>query len=89
MRLTEKKKKNRNINLNFPKDKKWRTINNKNGDRKSLLKSKKEETKKSIHRPTKKGLFKWKSEKIKKGIHKPANTRFKWGTNETRKIRFD
>ena len=42
------------------------------GDRKSLLKSKKEETKKGLYKPTRNSTFKLKKEKIKKSLYKPA-----------------
>ena len=62
--------KNRNINdyKSMLKDKLLRVINNNNNnnnkrDRKSLFKSKKEETKKSIYKPTRNSLVKLKIKK--------------------------
>ena len=70
--------KNRDINgyESMPKDKLLRIINNNKRDRKSLLKSKKEETKKSLYRPTKNSRFKLKREKNKKRLYKPAKNTF-------------
>ena len=53
--------KNRNISgyKSIPKDKLLRIINNE-GDRKSLFKSKKEETKKGLFKPTRNSSFKLK-----------------------------
>ena len=64
--------KNRNISgyKSIPKDKLLRIINNE-GDRKSLFKSKKEETKKGLFKPTRNSSFKLKK-KIKKSLYKPA-----------------
>ena len=66
--------KNRNINgyKSMPKDKLLRIINDIKRDRRSLFKSKKEDTKKILYKPTRNNLFKLKREKIKKGINKPA-----------------
>ena len=56
--------KNRNINgyKSMPKDKLLRIINDIKRDRKSLFKSKKEETKKILYKPTRNNLFKLKRE---------------------------
>ena len=54
------------------KDKLLRIIINNKRDRKSSIKSKKEETKKSICKPKTNSIFKLKSEKIKKCLNKPA-----------------
>ena len=53
---------NRNISgyKSMPKDKLLRIINNNEGDRKSPLKSKKEETKKGLYKPTRNNPFKLK-----------------------------
>ena len=70
--------KNRNINgyKSMSKDKLLRIINdsnNKNRDRKSLFKSQKEETKKSLYKPTSNSLFKLKrKKKIKKSLNRLA-----------------
>ena len=65
LRLIEK---NRNIYgyENMPKDKLLGIINNNNKrDRKSHFKSKKEETKKSLYKPTRNSLFKLKKSQNK------------------------
>ena len=66
--------KNRNINgyESMSKDKLLRINNNKKGDRKNDLKLKKEETRKSISKPTRNSLFKLKREEIKKSLYKSA-----------------
>ena len=65
-------------------------INNEKGDIKSLSKSKKEETNKSLYRPTKNSLFKLKREKIKESLHKPAKKNLlESKINEIKKIIFD
>ena len=75
--------KNRNISgyKGMPKDELLGIIDNNNnnnnnnnnkGDRKSLFKSEKEETRKSVYKPTTNSLFKLKREKIKKNLNKPA-----------------
>ena len=62
LRLTAKNKTINGYEI-MPKDKLLRIFNNKNGDRKSLFKSKIEETKKCLYRSTKNSLFKSKREK--------------------------
>ena len=69
--------KNRNISgyKGMPKDELLGIIDNNNnnkGDRKSLFKSEKEETRKSVYKPTTNSLFKLKREKIKKNLNKPS-----------------
>ena len=69
--------KNRNINgyKCMPKDELLGIINNNNnnkGGRKSLFKSEKEETRKSLYKSTTNSLFKLKREKIEKNLNKPA-----------------
>ena len=61
----------------MPKDKLLRIFNNNGGDRKSLLKSKKEETKKCLHKPTRNSPFKLNRQKIKKSLHKPVKKKKK------------
>ena len=60
--------KDRSINgyKSIPKDILLRIINNNNWYRKSLFKSKKEETKKGLYKPTKSSLFKLKGKKLRK-----------------------
>ena len=69
---------NRSINgyASMPKDKLLRIISNNKGHRKSLFKSKKEETKKSLYKPTRNNLFKLKRGNIKKSLKKPAKKIF-------------
>ena len=69
---------NRNINgyKSMPKDKLLRIINNNKRGRKSLFKLKKEENKKSLHKPTRNSLFKLKRENIEKNLNKPAKNFF-------------
>ena len=73
---TNSKKRNISGYKSISKDKLLRIINNNHGDRKSLLKSKNEETKKSPYKPTRNSRFKSKREKIKKSLHKPAKKIF-------------
>ena len=70
--------KNRSVSgyKSIPKDKLLRIINNNEGDRKSLFKSKKEETKKSLYKPKRNSSFKLKRGKNKKSLHKPAKKSF-------------
>ena len=49
-----------------------RIINDNKGDKKSFFKWKKEETKKSLYKPTRNSLFKLKREWIEKSLNKPA-----------------
>ena len=66
-----------------------RIIINKKVYRKILLKSKIEETEKSLYKPTKNSLCKLKRGKIKKSLHKPAKkTLFKSKINEIRNFFF-
>ena len=60
--------KDRSINgyKSIPKDILLRIINNNNWYRKILFKSKKEETKKGLYKPTKNSLFKLKGKKLRK-----------------------
>ena len=72
--------KNRNINgcKCMPKDELLGIINHNNnnnnnkGGRKSLFKTEKEETRKSLYKSTTNSLFKLKREKIEKNLNKPA-----------------
>ena len=75
LRLTAK---NRNIcgYKRMPKDKFLRIINNNDGDRKVILKLKKEKTKKGLDKRTRNSSFKLEREKIKKSLHKPARKNF-------------
>ena len=67
-----------------------RIINNNMGDRKRLFKSKKEETKKRIYKPTSNSLFKLKREKIKKNLNKLAKKNlFKSRIKKVKKILYD
>ena len=70
----------KNISINgyesMSKDKLLGEINNNKRDRKSLFKSKKEETKKSFLKPTRNSLFKFKKEKIKKNLNRPVKKLF-------------
>ena len=70
--------KNRNIcgYKSMPKDKLIRIINNNERDRKSLFKSKKEETKKGLYKSTRNSTFKLKREKIKRSLYRPAKKSF-------------
>ena len=76
----------------MPKDKLLGIINNNNnkGDRKSLFKLKKEETKKSLYKPTRNSLFKLKREKVKKNLNKPAKKNlYKLKIKKVRKILYE
>ena len=77
----------------MPKDKLLGIINNNNnnkGDRKSLFKLKKEETKKSLYKPTRNSLFKLKREKTKKNHNKPEKKYlFKSKIQKVNKICYD
>ena len=70
--------KNRNIcgYKSMLKDKLIRVINNNERNRKSLFKSKKEETKKGLYKPTRNSTFKLKREKIKRSLYRPAKKSF-------------
>ena len=54
------------------KDKLLRILNNNERDRKSFFKSKKEETKKALYKPTRNSNFKLKGEKIRKSLYRPT-----------------
>ena len=56
----------------MPKDNLLRIINSNERDKKSLFKSKKEETKKCLYKPTGNSTFKLKREKIKESLNRPA-----------------
>ena len=73
--------------VSVPKDKLLRITNNNEGDRKSILKSKKEKTKNGLYKPTRNSPFKLKREKIKKSFHKPVRKNlFKSKIEEVKKL---